>query len=299
MSLPVHQPFRAGRAEVRAGADLTAVQLPELAGEVVRLGDVSEFQPDISDQRYLAWSKSIVIRAAYGVTPDRAWYAGARRAALHAGGAQFVGIYQYLVADQDPVEQADALGALIGALRPGEKILCDIEEGTGSQQARWMRWAGRIAQLGDDPWDYSGAFFAAEHGLQPVDWIASYGSAEPAAPHKLWQCSDAYNIPGVGHADLSIFHGSQAQLTAQAYRGAGPPKPPPPAEPELRIGATGGAVVVMQQRLNAWGASPRLATDGLFGPKAGAALRTFQGKHSLTQDGVCGPITWTLLNRTP
>jgi hypothetical protein len=84
-------PFRAGRTK---GPSIGAVDLEALtAGPQVMCADISEFQPSIADATYLAWSKAIVIRALYGdAHDDGAWYGGARRAALHAGGAQFLGI---------------------------------------------------------------------------------------------------------------------------------------------------------------------------------------------------------------
>jgi GH25 family lysozyme M1 (1,4-beta-N-acetylmuramidase) len=207
------RPFRAGRTAKPAA-------VPDLTGPVVLLADVSVFQPDVADATYLAWSKAIVIRALYGTVTDRAWYGGGRRAALHAGGARFTGIYAYITADEDVVVQARALVRLLGKMETGEKLFADIEEGAGDQQARWVAWADAVhAGLGDDPWDYSGLDFAAEHGLAPVDWVASYGGPEPAEPHRLWQFTDSYDIPGVGVGDCSLFHGTISQLAAHGWHG--------------------------------------------------------------------------------
>jgi GH25 family lysozyme M1 (1,4-beta-N-acetylmuramidase) len=216
-------PFRAGSTEKTTGlAPMTAH--PSLAATVVLLADISEFQPDIADAAYLRWSKAIVIRALYGTRTDKAWYGGARRDALHAGGARFTGIYAYIRADQDITAQAKALVSLLGKLRPGEKVIADIEEGIGSQQARWVTWAKAVnAGLGDPPWDYSGLNYAAAHGLQPVTWVAAYGTREPDPPHQMWQFTDHYAVPGVGTADCSVFHGSIDDLAALAYQGAKPP----------------------------------------------------------------------------
>ena len=194
------------------------------AGPVVLMADISEFQPDLHDATYLRWSKAIVIRALYGTSVDRAWYGGARRDALHAGGARFVGIYAYITS-QDITAQAKAMISLLGKLRPGEKVIADIEEGPGNQQARWVTWAKAInAALHDPPWDYSGLNYAATHGLQPVTWVAAYGSREPSPPHKLWQFTDRYSVPGVGTCDCSMFHGTIDELAALAYQGAAHPE---------------------------------------------------------------------------
>lgn len=220
----------------RAGGVPSGV--PAFSGPATFICDVSEFQPSIADAVYLAWSKAIIIRAMYGDQhDDAAWYGGARRDALHADGAQFVGIYQYIVASQDAAAQAHALVNLLGPLRPGEIILGDLEEGTGDQQARWQAWQQVILaaypQLrhfpDPGPWQYSGLDFAATHGLHP-QWVAAYQAAEPAMPHLLWQFSSSYPVPGVGLADCSIYHGSVAQLRARITP---VPKPTPLEDPDM------------------------------------------------------------------
>lgn len=230
-AVTAHKVFRAGRVPVPQSGRLA---MP--TGPAVLLADVSEFQPQIADPLYLAWSKAIIIRAAYGDQhDDRAWYGGARRDALHAVGVRFLGIYQYIVASQDPVAQAHALIRLVGKLRPGEKIIGDWEEGSGNQRARRDAWNIAIhAGLGDAPWSYSGLNFASSAGLAPVDWVAAYQSAEPSVAHKLWQFTDVFAVPGVGTADCSLFHGTIDQLAALAYQ---LPAPVPLVTTEARMSA--------------------------------------------------------------
>jgi hypothetical protein len=220
-------PFRAGgetAAAPRALPHFTALTSP-----MVLLADVSEWEPDIADALYLAWSKAVIIRAAYGDQhDDRAWYGGQRRTLLHQMGARFLGIYQYLVAGQDGAAQADALHRLVGALRPGEVLVADFEEG---RHAMLTAWYNRMLALGYPArclWTYSGLNFGQANGALPVEWIAAYGQAEPDSPHKLWQFTSSFKVPGVGAADCSIFHGSIGDLAALAYQ-APQPKPAPQA----------------------------------------------------------------------
>jgi hypothetical protein len=204
------------------------------------LADISEFQPDLHDAAYLAWSKAIIIRAMYGdAHDDRAWFGGARRAALHAGGVQFLGLYQYLVAGQDAAAQAHALVDLLGPLRPGEVPICDLEEGDGNQASRYGAWravvVGAYPQLKDTPLGgpllYSGLNFAATHGLRP-DWVAAYQSTAPAMPHVLWQFSASFQVPGVGIADCSVYLGTVADLRALVTPKSRPaPRPDPQPAP--------------------------------------------------------------------
>ena len=237
-------PFRAGSEAAAAAAPLAQPHVTAATtSPSVLLADVSEFQPDIADAVYLRWSKAIVIRAAYGNQhDDKAWYGGARRDALHSGGARFVGIYQYLVAGQDGTSQANALHRLVGAIRPGEVLIADFEEG---QHAMLTAWYNRMIALGYPAkylWTYSGLNFGQVNGALPVQWLAAYRATEPSSPHKLWQFTSSYNVPGVGLTDASIFHGSIDQLAALAYQATQPPPPParhaygPPRNLTVRAG---------------------------------------------------------------
>lgn len=66
--------------------------------------------------------------------------------------------------------------------------------------------------------------------------------------------------------------------------------------PTLRRGARGEGVGVLQQKLNAAGATPALVIDADFGSKTRAAVVTFQASHALGEDGVAGPLTWGALD---
>jgi peptidoglycan hydrolase-like protein with peptidoglycan-binding domain len=64
--------------------------------------------------------------------------------------------------------------------------------------------------------------------------------------------------------------------------------------PTLSQGSQGGAVVDLQQKLDAAGFNVG-AADGDFGPHTKAAVVAFQHAHGLTADGVVGPKTWAAL----
>jgi GH25 family lysozyme M1 (1,4-beta-N-acetylmuramidase) len=216
-------PFRAGHLIGEAAQAMhAATVLPAVDPDsVVLLADVSEFQPNV-DLSYLAWSKAVIMRAAYGdAHDDGAWYGGARRAFFHGNGIRYLGIYQYIVASQNITAQAKAFCQLIGPLQDGEDLYADIEEGDGDLQSTWQTWANVVhGETGWAPKDYSGVNFAAAHGLAPVDWVAAYGSSEPSVRHMLWQFSSSYALPGIGVGDCSVFHGSITDLAALAYHPA-------------------------------------------------------------------------------
>jgi Putative peptidoglycan binding domain/D-alanyl-D-alanine carboxypeptidase len=83
------------------------------------------------------------------------------------------------------------------------------------------------------------------------------------------------------------------RLSAEVAGGAPAPMAATAARPTLKKGAKGDAVSVLQQRLNAHGAT--LTVDGDFGPNTDKAVRAFQQAKGLTVDGICGPKTWAAL----
>jgi peptidoglycan hydrolase-like protein with peptidoglycan-binding domain len=302
----------------------------------VLVADISEWQPDLNDAAYLQFSQACIIRALYGTRVDKAWYGGARRDDLHKGGIRFLGIYAYITADENVIKQARALLGLIGSLRPGEKLIADWEEGDGTLTALWRGWAEAVrAPTGEQPWKYSGLDFAAEHGLAPVDWVADYPAmdllkppqvpaGEPGVPHKLWQFSSNYQVPGVSQpCDCSVFHGSIEELAALAYQPAGRPAPEPapapvpvkaapvkvppaiPADwqaralaslPVLAIGAPASlAPYVRRAQALCDALGDPCGIDGQFGAQTEQAVRDFQANHGLAREGVVDARTWEML----
>lgn len=165
-----------------------------------------------------------IIRAAYGTGHPDAVFARLRAA---ASGFAFLGIYQYMVASQDPVAQAQAFLKITGKLAPHEVPILDLEEGDGDQSARAAQWATLTdGATGRKSWLYSGLAFAEAHGLAGIfdgprhTWVAAYGPDEPSLGHTLWQCTDGStgiyvtSWPGAGKCDTNLYHGTLAQLAA-------------------------------------------------------------------------------------
>lgn len=317
---PLPVMFRAGRP-VAITDDIRDQILAATAAQArTLLGDISEFQPNIADAAYLAWSKAVIIRAMYGQAHvDGAWYGGQRRALLWQGGALWMGIYQYLTDFQDAAAQAEAYCTLLGHLSDGEVPICDLEEGTGNQDPRWLAWRSvvmrRFPQLAQrpplgQPQLYSGLFFAQSHGLAP-GWLADYTSTEPSTPHFLWQFTDNYPIPGVGRCDCNIYHGTVGELAATA-RPAKVNPPPPVTEQTMNV-----TMPVLKNGMHdpvgrdqmvhraqgmlrgvgiAWNnTAMRLTIDGIFGPATEAAVKAFQSQYGLPATGVLDDHTWPQL----
>lgn len=191
-----------------------------------RLADISEFQPNLDADAYLAGGhRCIIIRAHNGTRPDNIW--PARRDYVRQFPFVAVGYYQYLKPNVDADAQARAFIAAVGQLHANEFPICDAEEGAGSQVARveaWFRsvdaWAGFPATL------YAGESFGntnlggwARWAGRPR-WIAAYRASEPSAPHEFWQNTDKGSFPGLaGGVDGSIFHGTAEQFLTTVRRG--------------------------------------------------------------------------------
>jgi len=218
------------RTTFRAGGPARGIPVLATGAAATYLADISEFQPDIDDATYLAWSKAVGIRAMYGAEhDDGAWYRGQRRADLHAGGAEFVAIYQYLVAGQSGAAQARAFHQLVGPIQPHEVFVADFEAGDHAMLTAWYNEMLALYGQGIAPylWTYTGLLFGEAEGALPVQWLADYAAVEPSSRHTLWQFSETFDVPGVGTADCSVFHGTISQLAALAYA---PPRPQPPAD---------------------------------------------------------------------
>jgi lipoprotein-anchoring transpeptidase ErfK/SrfK len=69
------------------------------------------------------------------------------------------------------------------------------------------------------------------------------------------------------------------------------------AQPTLRLGARGGAVVTLQQRLVALHYFDVSTADGVFGQNTYHAVVAFQKVQGLSRDGIVGPATWAKLAR--
>lgn len=195
----------------------------------LNLPDVSEFQPDVDWKAIAAHNGgAAIIRAMYGSGHvDKAWYGGARRKSAHEAGIKVLGIYQYLVAGEDPTAQAEAFVNLVGHLEPGEFAVLDLEEPTApsDQLPRATAWLEYVDKHLTYPgykgaWLYSFDAFFGSHGLMPIadskrhTWVASRPQP-PRTPHTLWQNSDATPWPGIpAPCDNSVYEGDLAGLRA-------------------------------------------------------------------------------------
>lgn len=230
---------------------------------MLTIADYSEYQGEVHPPA----NQVVIIRAHNGYRADD--YFLKNRADAHAAGCPAVGIYQYGVTDRDPAAQAVDLLRTIGRLAPNEWLICDLEEGAGDEQPRWIAWRNTIlAATNRQPWLYSGLAFAAAHDLQP-DWLAAYQPNEPTVPHRLWQSTDAYPWPW-GKGDASVFDGTLPQFLASV--GIDLPGPVIQGADMYPSGKLAAPILSVKERPNHPGQGWRFAADGGVFPYGGAPV---------------------------
>jgi hypothetical protein len=132
--------------------------------------------------------------------------------------------------------------------------------------------------------------------LAPVDLadrLADHRDADRSAPSARPAGLLALQQLAGNRAVAQLLSGG---VVAQRQR-----RPTPPGS-ALRVGSRGPEVTDLQQKLNGFGASPRLAVDGKFGPRTRRAVLRFQAAHAadhLRQTGEIDSETRSVLAATP
>ena len=199
------------------------------------MADLSEFQVGANLSIYRASHDALILRAHNGHRPDYCW--AEWQAAARALNFVALGFYQYVVASRTTISQAQDMIATVGKLRDNEFVVCDSEEGSGSQIIRVQEWFriidehyGRPASLyASESW-YGDQLGGAARWRDRPRWVAAYRTAEPSLPHEWWQYSSSSRFPGIsGSVDASVFHGTSREFAAVV---CGHPAAPPAAPPE-------------------------------------------------------------------
>lgn len=135
-------------------------------------------------------------------------------------------------------------------------------------------------------------------------WIARYpkndsgaynpnSSLKPSSQHAVaWQYSSKGNVPGIiGNVDLDVdFDGNIILNSVKSVISQNPYREP---VTNMKKGMCGNAIKWIQWQLNQHGYT--LKIDGIFGGATYAAVRNFQSKHYLNDDGIVGILTRTAL----
>lgn len=126
-----------------------------------------------------------------------------------------------------------------------------------------------------------------------INWLIAQRPME-VLPHSYWL---ATGCPGDIIREW-IDAGRPASGGTPVVPAPAPGPSVPDARPMVRPGARGNSVREMQEKLLAHGFDPQ-GVDGAYGPNTGRALKAFQSSVGIAADGICGPITWSRLDRVP
>jgi hypothetical protein len=181
----------------------------------------------------------------------------------------------------------------VGNLRPKESELYFMHPGRVNENIDGNRVE---AQGSEDPIRKFRAFESWEEGI--AAWASLIQRAYPLAWEKVVDDSAncysfAYALGEPNARGLHYYTDNQshyAKGTAARYPAAREAVEGREGWPTIRLGSTGPLVVEWQKILVRHGLA--VVLDGQFGPRTQAATEVFQVQHSLTADGVVGPITW-------
>lgn len=265
----------------------------------LHLADLSDWNPGANFEEYAAGGRpGVFLKATEGTSFRASTFAG-YRAAAHAAGLVFVGLYHFAKGGSADAEAQHFLDT-IGTLRPGEVAVLDAEV-AGLDAAWCRRWLGIVMEAtGRDPllycsWSYWGD--ALSNMTDCPLWIAAYhglGHDDPrdTVPNcRFWQFTDRADVAGVGSADDSVFRGTVDDLAAIAGRSL-PDPPIPPKEPEVSKVAYPLEVLSGESRR-----LPILAIGGGFGWTRVSV--TFASEGVDVQKAVVGPNERAILGLAP
>ena len=218
------------------------------------LPDVSEFQAGQSAPDWAGIKKQNggagIIRVGYGTGHlDHTFVTN--YTAMKAQKFSFIGLYQYMVAGQDPAAQARAFCQWIGppsAVAPGTVFIADLEEGAGNQRGRAETWLGLVDKfygLDKQPLPAGPGCTRARPSRCPPGWAPIFSS-----PRRTWVAAYSAAEPKLGHTRGSRRTGRSGRTSPRGPDAAGstrrsttgrspgwPPwagRPPAPAAPDNR-----------------------------------------------------------------
>lgn len=198
----------------------------------ITFADISEHQEAFDPVAYRrAGNEVIIVRVHNGYRPDK--FMPGRVAAVRAVPFLAIGYYLYLAASRDAAGQAREACDTVGRVRDNEFLICDHEEGTGSQVARCEAALGVMDRHQGFPATlYASTSFFDEHlggraRWRRPRWMASYlysysaDMSQYPAGATFWQYSDRGHFAGLpGPVDASIFPGAAREFLPAVRSGA-------------------------------------------------------------------------------
>lgn len=263
--------------------------------------DLSHHNTITSFEEAYKWGiRGCIYKATEGETNVDPTYAGMRAKALRAG--IFWGAYHFFRPGNVLVQVEHFLAT--ASPKPGTLLALDHEDERCSLEMAIEFLKELERRTGQVPVLYSGHVLKQQlDGVEPPPylatcrlWLAEYGTKAILPPgfeeFWLWQFTGdgqgpgPHDIPGLGmHVDVDSFSGDAEELIATwaLPREAGPIPNGGPTKADLDAWG--------QASLNLLGTKPKLAIDGINGPKTTAALKQLQSQSGLTETGLMNKAT--------
>ncbi len=264
--------------------------------------DTSDYQGDISYAGCIA----VCSKAGENLSEDP-YFASSKTRAANAGAYLFA---YWLIHENNATAQAQKAFSVVGTI----PLMVDVEQvgnsnpgvtDTAEFLAEFAALGGHCHLLYLPHWYWQDNIGSPDFSpLAPYGMFlvtSDYTSYSDSGPGwngyggltvLAWQYTSTASLNGVHPVDYNSCKVSLLDFESYVTTGDSGG-----TEPTLVEGDTGAAVILLQQRLNVWGA--KITVDGSFGPATLAAVKAFQTKEKLTVDGIVGPATWADLNKTP
>lgn len=266
--------------------------------------DVSYWQQSVDFKKVKAAGiKFVIIRLGYNATLNLDSTFEAKYKAAKAAGLD-IGVYYYSTAMT--VAQAKKEAAFCLKHLKGKKlqypVFIDLEDNDTSGKCSKAALANiaksfctAIVKGGFRAGVYASYYWLTSKIGDISDlnvWVAQYNSACSYSKRNkvMWQYTSSGKVSGIsGNVDMNYCYKDYGNAAATAstkktYAGAFPKLP---ERGYFNIGDSGAQVRNLQRLLN-WASGTGLAVDGIIGPKTIAAVKTYQKKYGLTQDGLFG-----------
>lgn len=277
--------------------------------------DISEWQSGVDYARAVSEGgvEFAILRAGYSTYRDDMFETH------YSGFSPLVPVGAYLYSYAHSVDAALAEAAAMQKWCSGKKfglpVFIDMEEnsvaalGKSACTAIAMAWCEAMEKAGYRAGVYANANWfrnyldAAKIGEKYAIWCAAWSDSRPSEKRTaIWQFGGETNyirdsgVAGVGKPVDQNYILDESVLTGYTPK---PEEKPETEEKTVKLntlynGCAGDDVRALQILLEGNDCSP-MGIDGIFGDNTENAVRKYQRKTGLDEDGIAGPLTWAAL----
>lgn len=278
----------------------------------MKIADISVYQGLVDWDKARKELELVIFRSSIGTSADGKYLTNAKNCQLPFG------VYHYFKAGTATSAEKEATFFYNNAIKEGLKPLffvLDIEYSTHTSSTTKPVCEAALKTLRSLGAKKVGLYISQSRYPYIKDivdkfdfiWIPRYGNNTGSPNEKylpvyncdLWQYTDKGTVDGIkGNVDLNQVRTNKIRdIIFNKNTTIIVPTTEIPVEKLLRTlrkGMRGNDVKILQERLNKV-LNAGLIADGIFGSKTFKALKDFQARNSLTQDGIYGPKTHSIL----